>query len=193
MTAYEVAIPVRVTDEELTIRFRTDRNYAKVSAIVVEVDEEAPPAEVVFAVNAGGPAYVDAAGTLYEADTQFSGGAPLAARPPLPVPMMMCCIRASALATLPTTSRCPTATMWSPCTLPNFTGLQAGQRLFDVEIEGTEVVSNLDLVATVGTKTAHEVAIPVRVTDGELNISFHTDRNNAKVSAIRIEAGGETP
>ena len=59
---------MHVTDEELNIRFRPDRNNAKVSAIVVEVDEEAPPAEVVFAVNAGGPAYVDAAGTLYEAD-----------------------------------------------------------------------------------------------------------------------------
>jgi hypothetical protein len=39
----------------------------------------------------------------------------------------------------------------------------------------------------VGPKTAYDVTIPVQVTDEELNITFHTDRNNAKISAIVVE------
>ena len=66
----------------------------------------------------------------------------------------------------------------------------AGQRLFDVVMEGREVVSNLDLVAEVGPKAAYDVEVPVRVMDGVLNISFHTGRNNAQVSAIVVETLG---
>lgn len=194
-TAHDMTIPVRVTDEALTISFRTGRNNAKVSAIVVEVDEEVPlddPASVIFAVNAGGPEYVDATGTLYEADTLFSGGRTYA--------------RATAIAgteddVLYQSERFGNFAYNIP--LPNDTYMvtlqfaeiywgQAGQRRFDVKIEGTKVVSNLDLVAEVGPTGAYEVTFPVHLTDEELNLTFRTDRDNAKVSAIRIKAGGET-
>jgi hypothetical protein len=48
----------------------------EVSATIPSPDPEPDPTPgiVVFAVNAGGPQYVDAAGTIYQADTRFSGG-----------------------------------------------------------------------------------------------------------------------
>jgi len=55
-----------------------------------------------------------------------------------------------------------------------------------VKIEGKEVVSNLDLVVKAGKNKAYDLAFPVTVTDGVLNIEFKTDVGSAKVSAILV-------
>jgi hypothetical protein len=58
--------------------------------------------------------------------------------------------------------------------------------VFNVAIEGQQVISNLDLVARVGSFTAYVVTVPVNVQDGALNISFQSVVDNAKVSAIQV-------
>jgi hypothetical protein len=65
---------------------------------------------------------------------------------------------------------------------------QPGQRVFNVLMEGVKVISNLDLVAKVGPNKAYDVTLPVRVTDGHLNIKFKSVVDNAKVSAIMVQA-----
>jgi hypothetical protein len=149
--------------------------------------------KVVFAVNAGGPAYVDAAGTLYEADTQFSGGSTYHRTAPIAGTDDDVLYQSERFGDFAYNVPLPNGSYVVTLHFAELYWQKAGRRVFDVEIEGTEVVSNLDLVATVGANVAHEVAIPVRVTDEELNIRFYADRDNAKVSAIRIEVGGETP
>jgi hypothetical protein len=62
----------------------------------------------------------------------------------------------------------------------------SGKRIFDVRIEEKEVISNLDIFAKVGRCWAYDVSIPVTVADGKLNISFRSDVNNAKVSAVMV-------
>ena len=62
----------------------------------------------------------------------------------------------------------------------------SGQRVFDVEAEGQEVVTDLDLYAEVGRDAAYDVTRTVSVTDGTLNLTFTTDTDNATVSAIAI-------
>ena len=64
----------------------------------------------------------------------------------------------------------------------------AGQRVFDVLIEGKTVISKLDLVAKVGSKAAYNVTVPVIVADGMLNISFQSVVDFAKISAITVGA-----
>ena len=64
----------------------------------------------------------------------------------------------------------------------------AGQRVFSVSLEGKMVISNLDLVAEVGPLAAYDVAFPVTVADGVLNIAFHSVVNNAKINAIKVVA-----
>ncbi len=68
-----------------------------------------------------------------------------------------------------------------------------GSRVFDVELEGTERVSDLDIHAEVGhdvplRTSSYTVTYTVTVTDGELNIEYITDADNAKVSGVIIEA-----
>ena len=62
-----------------------------------------------------------------------------------------------------------------------------------MKIEGVKVISQLDLVATVGPKAAYDVTLPVRVTDGKLNIAFRSVVDYAKMSAIVVQAKQGTP
>jgi chitodextrinase len=68
-----------------------------------------------------------------------------------------------------------------------------GRRVFDVVMEGQKVISNLDVVAHVGTFTAHEVTIPVTVTDGALTLTFISRVDLAIVNAIVVSASGPPP
>src|SRR5208337_3996541 len=62
----------------------------------------------------------------------------------------------------------------------------AGQRIFNVGMQGAQVISNLDIFAKVGKNAAYDVSIPVSVTNGTLNINFTSVVDNAKVSAIEV-------
>ncbi|TVR97140.1 MAG: hypothetical protein EA406_10485, partial [Rhodospirillales bacterium] len=68
----------------------------------------------------------------------------------------------------------------------------AGQRRFDVHLEGEERISGLDLFAAAGGRyIAHDIMLPVSVQDGVLNIDFRGQANaadkNALISGIVIE------
>lgn len=63
---------------------------------------------------------------------------------------------------------------------------QAGLRSFDVLMEGTEYISDLDMYTLVGGNAAYVTETYVTVSDGELNIEFVTDLENAKINAIKV-------
>ncbi|WP_276252661.1 malectin domain-containing carbohydrate-binding protein [Halomontanus rarus] len=75
----------------------------------------------------------------------------------------------------------------------------AGQRVFDVAVEGTERLSDYDLYAAAGHDQATvETFRDVSVSDGSLTIEFTASADNAKVSAIRVlstdsDGGEELP
>ncbi|WP_175480140.1 malectin domain-containing carbohydrate-binding protein [Natrinema salaciae] len=75
----------------------------------------------------------------------------------------------------------------------------AGQRVFDVSVEGTEQLSEYDLYAAAGHDRATvETVQGVSVSDGSLTIEFTASVDNAKVSAIRVlstdsDGGDELP
>ncbi|MEX2428076.1 MAG: malectin domain-containing carbohydrate-binding protein, partial [Bacteroidales bacterium] len=62
----------------------------------------------------------------------------------------------------------------------------AGTRVFNVSLEGEEVISNLDIFAKVGKDAAFDETFEVTIIDGEINIGFSASVNNAKISAIKI-------
>jgi len=63
-------------------------------------------------------------------------------------------------------------------------------RIFNVEMEGKQVIRNLDVLFRTDKNTAYDVVMPVELTDEELNIDFITVTNNAKLSALEIRKGG---
>ena len=68
-----------------------------------------------------------------------------------------------------------------------------GQRVFNVDIEGTRVMSVVDLNALVGKNAVYDRTFTVTVSDGVLNIDFRTINDNAKISAIEVVSGTPTP
>ena len=67
-----------------------------------------------------------------------------------------------------------------------------GQRVFSVSIEGTEVLTDLDIYDEVGPATALvEIFEDIPVTDGALDISISSTVREGKVSAIEVSTLGE--
>jgi large repetitive protein len=62
-----------------------------------------------------------------------------------------------------------------------------GKRKFDVDVEGSRAISDLDVFAIAGKNKAHDIVRHVRLTDNELNIKFSADTDNAMISALKIE------
>lgn len=63
-----------------------------------------------------------------------------------------------------------------------------GSRLYDIIIEDSAVVDNLDLVAQFGHLSGGALTFPVDLEDGELNITFVHEIENPLVNAIEILA-----
>jgi hypothetical protein len=66
---------------------------------------------------------------------------------------------------------------------------QAGQRQFDIVINGKTVLSNLDIIARAGAaNTALDLSFSVNVTGGTVTIEFDPGAaNNPQVNAIQIQ------
>jgi Ca2+-binding RTX toxin-like protein len=77
---------------------------------------------------------------------------------------------------------------------PYFSG--AGQRVFDVLLEGQEKISNLDLVAVAGKGNAYLVSKTVTVSDGLLNVRLDAsgpdDKDNAILSGLVVRPSSGT-
>ena len=63
----------------------------------------------------------------------------------------------------------------------------ANSRVFNVAIEGAQVITNLDIWAKVGRNTAYNQTNVVTVSDGQMNIAFSPVVENPKISAIKVQ------
>src|SRR5580704_9856253 len=139
-------------------------------------------------VNGGGGAYTDSQGQTWSADTDFSGGNVFSTK--------------SSIRNTPDSGLYQTERYGSfsyQFTVPNgnynvvlkFAELYwtvAGKRIFNVSIDGTEVLANFDIVAAAGAPlTAIDKTFPVTVTGGTVKIQFlRGSVDQPKVSAIQI-------
>ena len=65
---------------------------------------------------------------------------------------------------------------------------QVGQRVFNVEIEGTPVLTNFDIVAEVGHQVGTMKSFVVNITDGTINIDYYRITSDPIVNAVEILA-----
>src|SRR5262249_24598435 len=142
--------------------------------------------QVLAAVNAGGNAYTAANATVYQADTQFTGGDTYTTSAKITGTTDQVLYQSERYGDF--SYAFPLANGYYLVTL-KFAEIyytQVGQRIFNVRFQGSKVLSNLDLVAKVGPNTAYDVTLPVRVTNGTLTIAFQSVVDYAKVSAILV-------
>jgi hypothetical protein len=143
--------------------------------------------KIVLALNAGGLDYVDADGTLYQADTWFTGGN---------VGTTTRAINGTNDDVLYQSERKGNFTYNLPLEDGNYLVTlkfseywfrDPGKRIFNVSLEGVQAISNLDLFSESGYCGVYDVQWPVTVEDGVLDIEFLSVVNNAKLSAILVE------
>ena len=143
-------------------------------------------------VNSGGSNYTDTLGNVWAADNSFSGGAAFSTS---------AAITGTSDPTLYRTNRWSSSSFSYSFPVPNGTysvtlkfaeiyggTMCTGCRLFNVSIEGAQVLSNFDVYAQVGANTALDKTFTVSVTDGSLDIAFTTVRAAAEVNAIQVQA-----
>ncbi|GFO64854.1 malectin domain-containing carbohydrate-binding protein [Geomonas paludis] len=147
--------------------------------------------KVVFATNAGGAAFTGADGTAYKADSYYSGGT---------AKTITATIAGTSDDVLYQSYRYGSTTAGSvmsyniPVANGNYSvmlkfadNVGTGQRVFDVKMEGTTVLSSFDIYAKAGNNTAYDVTIPVSVADGVLNIGFVTKISSPKINGIVVK------
>jgi hypothetical protein len=66
------------------------------------------------------------------------------------------------------------------------TSTAAGQRKFNVTVEGKQVLTNFDIVATAGVKTAVSKTIPITISNGQLDMSFDSVVGSPILSAFAL-------
>jgi glucose/arabinose dehydrogenase len=144
-------------------------------------------------INAGGGSYTDSQGQVWQADTYFTGGS---------IYSTSNAIAGTDKDSLFQSERYGNFSYAIPVTngvydvnllFSEIYFNDPNQRIFDVKVEGQSLIDNLDLVATGGANAAILQALNnIQVSDGELNLEFVTEVNNAKLSAIEVLPDGVT-
>jgi glucose/arabinose dehydrogenase/PKD repeat protein len=148
--------------------------------------------QATYRINAGGSAYVDTLGQFWSADQGFNTGQAASTSDPIADPN----------APLYQSER------WDPPGAPELSydlpvangsyrvnlyfaefypgAAFVGGRVFDVSIEGTKILQNLDIFAEVGFEKPLVKSFTTTVSDGVLNILFSHVVENPKISAIEV-------
>jgi Tol biopolymer transport system component len=144
-------------------------------------------------VNAGGPAFTDSVGRLWQADRGFntgltSGSTAAIANTNDPGLYQDQRYDAAGGPELRYEFPVPNGTYlvrlhFAENYEPNF---HAGKRVFDVDMEGIRRFTNLDIFAAVGGHAALVLESAVTVVNGKLDIDFHHEVENPQVNAIEI-------
>jgi hypothetical protein len=146
-------------------------------------------------VRAGGGALVDAAGNNWSADYGFLGGFAYSDSAP---------VSNTATPALYQTQRYNTGVVQYQFAAPNgsytvtlkfaetyFTS--AGQRVFNIVLNGQQVATNFDILAAAGgPRIAIDESFPVNVTNGQIVIQLAPVVQNPEINALEIEAGANT-
>jgi Malectin domain/Bacterial TSP3 repeat len=150
-------------------------------------DQPSPaPHSPTVAVRAGGPQYTAANGTVYQADNGFTGGKSWMSTEAITGTKDPALYQGERFGNFSYTWALANGDYLVTLRFAEIYWSGAGQRVFDVAIEGVVVIDQLDLVAKVGARKAYDVVVPVQVTDGVLTMEFRSVVDYAKVSAIDI-------
>jgi hypothetical protein len=139
-------------------------------------------------VHSGGAAYTDTLGEVWSADTGFVGGNVANTTKTIlntPDPALY---QTERYGNSTYTFAVPNGSYNVVLKFAEFFWTAAGQRIFNVAINGTPVLTNFDIVAAAGAPlTAIDKTFPVTVTNGKVTIQFTAGSADLpKISAIEI-------
>lgn len=183
-------VPLAVGQHELTLTVTDDLGGTSSDGITVNVHPIAARG-VVVAVNAGGPTLVGSDGTVYSASGGFVGGTSTSTTSSIAGTADEELYQTNVSGNWTWSRVVPSGQYTLELELAEIAGdvTAAGQRLFNVDIEGTRRIDGLDLFAVApGKDRAHRITLPVTVDDGRLDLAFSPLVKTAIVSAIVLRA-----
>src|SRR5688572_13368156 len=137
-------------------------------------------------INAGGGAFTTNQGQLWQADMLFSGGSTNAVTTRIKGTPNDVLYRTERVGNFSYNLSVPNGSYSIALHFAEITWTSAGQRIFDVTIEGALAIDNLDIVSEVGANAALVLTRPATVSDGVLDIVFTGVDNNATLAALQV-------
>jgi thermitase len=192
-TGYYLAPSSISSTQTVTITAASVADSATTANATVTLNPSPSPSSPAFSstpyyINSGGGSVRDASGITWAADTDFSGGITYSVTSPI------------ANSTNPVYQDCRygTFTYTFPVANGNYTVIlkfaelyfnAAGQRQFNVALNGTQVLTNFDIFAQAGGEfLAMDRSFPVTVTNGQIQIQFTNGAANyPMVNGIEID------
>ncbi|HEY1338209.1 MAG TPA: malectin domain-containing carbohydrate-binding protein, partial [Bryobacteraceae bacterium] len=192
--ALDKSFPVNVTGGRITVQF-TDgsANSPLVSAIEILQGSSASAAGAIR-VNAGGSSYTDSSGNVWSADTGFSGGLIWSVASAISGTSASSIYQTCRYGQLSYSFNVPDGDYTVNLKFAEVSMTGPGQRVFNVMVNGSTVLSNFDVYAAAGGRLrAIDKAFPVSVTGGMIWIQFLTgSANSPMVNAIEITPGARS-
>jgi hypothetical protein len=138
-------------------------------------------------VHAGGGAYTDTLAQTWSADTGFTGGGTYGTTSAIANTADPALYQTERYGTFTYQYSVPNGNYNVTLKFAEIYFTAAGQRLFNVAINGTQVLTNFDIVATGGAFAAVDKTFATTVTNGTITIQFTNGTvNQPKISAIQI-------
>jgi hypothetical protein len=148
-------------------------------------------------INAGGGAYTDTQGNLWSADSNFNIGTALSTTNHIAgtadQPLYQTLRQSPFISHLIYSFSVPNGNYNVTLGFAEFRFAAAGQRIFNVAVNGTVVLNNLDVYQTAGGNTALSKTFPVSVAGGQIAIQFIGVKDDPIINTIQIVSSAGKP
>jgi regulation of enolase protein 1 (concanavalin A-like superfamily) len=181
---YTAPASLPIGPQSVTINAVSVADPTKSASVVAQIG-----AFQLIRVNAGGPTHIDPNGLFWQGDTGSTAGFSYSAGASIPnttTPYLYLSERFNT-SDLIYSYFVPNATYNVTLKFAEIFFSSAGQRVFNILINGTPVASNFDIVAQAGgALRAVDRTFPVTVTNGQITILLQKVTSSPKISAIQI-------
>ena len=186
MIVLDESFPVTVTNGQINIQFIPgSANWPMVNGI--QIVQAPQTAFTPIRVNATGPAYVDPLGQQWSADTGFTGGNPWSTTQNIGGTIAPALYQTCRWGAFGYSFAVPNGSYTVNLKFAEISLNGPGQRLFNVGINGSAVLTNFDIYGAAGFMTAVDRSFPVTVTNGQINLQFTPGSANwPLINAIEI-------
>ncbi len=171
----------------LTVNVTATLNGESVSAPLGIAPPAIPPAPGTVRINTGGASYTDGSGNIWSADTSYSGGGAWSTSSAISGTSTPTLYQTCRYGTFNYQAAVPDGSYAVTLKFAEISLYGAGQRQFNVAIDGTPVLTNFDIFAQAGWLSAIDQTFPVTVANGQIAIQFTPGAADSPlVSAIQI-------
>jgi hypothetical protein len=153
-----------------------------------------PSPEVSIRVTSATSSYTDSLGQVWAADSHFSGGQEFSASSPISNTSTPALYQSEHYGNFSYSFDVPNGTYKVTLKFAEIYWSSAGSRVFNVSINGEQVLSNFDIFADAGAaNTADDKSFVTEVDNGNITIQFQSVVDQAKISSIEIVSASSGP